>query len=141
MEDRIEAFLMSSPFKHIITPALTELKENYGLKKVDAEVLYFLSVCNGHDTPTDIYNRLLLNKGHISQAIETLLERGLISAEIDEYDKRSTHYNVTPEASESIHRIEEMLQSMKAQLLKGISEEEYTAFRQVLNKMYQNISR
>ncbi len=140
MEDRLDALFMCSPFKQVVASTLSEIKEEYDLKKVDIEVLYFLSVCGDRNTPTDVYKRLLLNKGHISQAIDSLTKHGFITAEIDENDKRCTHYNVTPESSVITERVRDLNKAMKKQLLKDISEDELTVFRTVLDKMYRNIS-
>ena len=124
MDNRMEVLLMCSPFKHVITSTLAKIKEEYGLKKVDVEVLYYLSICKEQNTPTDIYRRLMLNKGHISQALECLTEHGLIEARPDERDGRCTHYLVRPEAANIIRLIRDLQLDMERQLLKDISEEE-----------------
>jgi DNA-binding MarR family transcriptional regulator len=139
MDEQLEIALKGSDFKHLIDTQFDEIKRNYDLKKVEIEVLFFLSKCGSENTPTDIARRLNLNRGHVSQAIDALLKRGYIESAPDAEDRRSMHYSVTPDAQRVIDEIADVRMKMDKQILKGISDEELEVYRRISDKMIQNI--
>ena len=117
----------------------TRIKTDYDLKKVDIEVLYFLSNCKEKNTPTDIYKKLGLNRGHVSQAIDSLCRRELIIAVPDQKDRRYMHYMVSDKAGEIIEQIAEIKQELDRQIFKGITEEEILAYKKTTEKIFKNM--
>ena len=89
MDENIEIALKGGEFKRLLEYQFNIIKSTYGLKKVDIDVLFFLSNCNSENTPTDIYKRLRLNRGHVSQAIDALMKKGYLVAMPDSEDRRS----------------------------------------------------
>ena len=100
-----------------------------------------MSKCMGENTPTDIYKRHRINKGHISQAIDTLLKKGYVEALPDLTDRRIVHYTVSDKANHLIHEIEVEKKRFEDQILEGITEEEAVIFQKVTHKIIENISR
>jgi DNA-binding MarR family transcriptional regulator len=139
MDEQLEIALKGGDFKHLLTMQLDEIKKKYGLKKVEIEVLFFLSKCGNENTPTDITNRLNLNRGHVSQAIDALLKKKLIAAVADIQDRRCMHYTITTDAVTIIDEIANVKKKMDAQILKGISEEELAFYKKISEKMMENI--
>jgi DNA-binding MarR family transcriptional regulator len=116
-----------------------EIKKKHGLKKVEIEVLFFLSKCGNENTPTDITKRLNLNRGHVSQAIDALLKKELIVAAADAQDRRCMHYTITTNAVAVIDEIANAKEKMDRQILNGITEEELEFYKKISNKMIKNI--
>jgi DNA-binding MarR family transcriptional regulator len=116
-----------------------EIKKKYNLKKVEIEVLFFLSKCGNENTPTDITKRLNLNRGHVSQAIDVLLKKKLIAAVADEKDRRCMHYTITTNAVSIIDEIANVKNEMDRQVLQGITEEELVMYKKISDKMLKNI--
>jgi DNA-binding MarR family transcriptional regulator len=139
MDEQLEMALKGSDFKHLIDIQFDEIKKNHNLKKVEIEVLFFLSKCGSENTPTDVSRRLNLNRGHVSQAIDVLLKRGYIQSVPDAQDRRCMHYTVTEHADPVIREIASAKQKMDAQILKGITEEELALYKEISDRMIQNI--
>jgi DNA-binding MarR family transcriptional regulator len=139
MDEQLEIVLKGGDFKHLIDSQFDEIKKKYDLKKVEIEVLFFLSKCGNENTPTDITKRLNLNRGHVSQAIDSLLKRDYIAAAADEQDRRCMHYTITINAMEVIDKISDAKKQMDAHILKGITEEELETYKRISEKMLRNI--
>jgi DNA-binding MarR family transcriptional regulator len=139
VDEQLEIALKGGDFKRLIDTQFDEIKKKYGLKKVEIEVLFFLSKCGNENTPTDITNRLNLNRGHVSQAIDALLKRQLIAATADEQDRRCMHYTITTSAVAVIDKIAAAKKRMDEQILKGITEEELELYKKISEKMVKNI--
>jgi DNA-binding MarR family transcriptional regulator len=139
MDEQLEIALKGGDFKRLIDKQFDEIKRRYNLKKVDIEVLFFLSKCGNENTPTDITKRLNLNRGHVSQAIDILLKRQLITAVADEKDRRCMHYTITTSAVSVIDEIANVKKEMDRQILQGITEEELAVYKKISDKMIKNI--
>jgi DNA-binding MarR family transcriptional regulator len=139
MDEQLETALKGGDFKRLLDNQLDEIKKKYNLKKVEIEVLFFLSKCGNENTPTDITKRLNLNRGHVSQAIDVLLKRKYIAAVADEKDRRCMHYTITTDAVLIIDEIANVKKQMDQQILKGISEDELEIYKKVWDKMIKNI--
>jgi DNA-binding MarR family transcriptional regulator len=139
VDEQLEIALKGSDFKRLIDSQFDEIKKNHGLKKVEIEVLFFLSKCGNENTPTDITKRLNLNRGHVSQAIDVLLKKKLIAATADKQDRRCMHYTITANADTVIDEISKAKNRMDEQILKGITEEELAIYKKISEKMIQNI--
>jgi DNA-binding MarR family transcriptional regulator len=139
MDEQLEIALKGGDFKHLLDTQFDEIKKEHDLKKVEIEVLFFLSKCGNENTPTDITKRLNLNRGHVSQAIDSLLKRGFIVAVADAQDRRCMHYTITTSAVLIIDEIANVKKKMDQQILKGITEEELELYKKISEKMIKNI--
>jgi DNA-binding MarR family transcriptional regulator len=139
VDEQLEIALKGGDFKRLLDTQFDAIKKKYDLKKVEIEVLFFLSKCGNENTPTDITKRLILNRGHVSQAIDILLKRQLIAAVADEQDRRCMHYTITTNAVPIIDEIANVKKQMDAQILKGITQEELEMYKRISDKMIRNI--
>jgi DNA-binding MarR family transcriptional regulator len=139
MEEQLEIALKGNDFKRMLEVQFEEIKNKHGLKKVEIEVLFYLSKCGDEDTPTDVTNRLNLNRGHVSQAIDSLLQKDLIISIPDEQDRRCMHYAITPKASQIIEEIAVAKDNMDKIIFKGITKEEIEIYKKITEKMIKNI--
>ncbi|MGN0161567.1 MAG: MarR family winged helix-turn-helix transcriptional regulator [Lachnospiraceae bacterium] len=139
MDERLEIGLKGSEFKRALEEQFESVKKEFDLKKVDIEVLYYLSDCDCDNTPTDIYKRLKLNRGHVSQAIDDLVKRGYIIAMSDAKDRRSVHYVVTSYAKPLVHKIAVLREELDHKIFDGITEQEIAVYKKVTYKILQNI--
>jgi DNA-binding MarR family transcriptional regulator len=139
MDEQLEIALKGGDFKRLVDKQFDEIKKKHELKKVEIEVLFFLSKCGNENTPTDITKRLNLNRGHVSQAIDILLKRQLIDAVADEQDRRCMHYTITTNAVSVIDEIANVKKEMDSRILQGITEEELELYKKISDKMIKNI--
>ena len=102
MDGQMENFLQGGFFKKLMEEQMGDLRQKYDMKKAELEILYFLSKCGEHNTPTDIHYQLMMNRGHISQAVDSLCKRQLIVVMPDEKDRRFVHYLLSDAAQEIV---------------------------------------
>jgi DNA-binding MarR family transcriptional regulator len=75
----------------------------YGLQPVQFEALYYLSICNRYsNTAKAVAEYLGLTKGTVSQSIKVLENKGLLTKQADDKDKRITHLSVTAAGSDLV---------------------------------------
>ena len=139
MDEQLEVALKGGEFKRLLESQFSEIRKKYDLKKVDMEVLFFLSNCDDEDTPTDIYRHLKLNRGHVSQAIDDLCRRNLIVAIPDRNDRRFMHYKISDRAEAIIRDIASVSEEIDRKIFMGISEEEMILYKKITDKVYYNI--
>ena len=80
MDKQIDMMLQGGQFKKLLEEQSVELRQRYDMKRAELEILYFLSRCGTHNTSTDIHRQLMMNRGHISQAVDNLCRRNYIIA-------------------------------------------------------------
>lgn len=136
---QMETMLQGGQFKKLIEEQSMDLRHKYDLKKAELEILYFLSRCGTHNTSTDIHHQLMMNRGHISQAVDSLCKRRYIVAIPDKNDRRYVHYEILESAQTIISELAKKREEMNEQIFEGISEEELRVFRSVSNKIRKNI--
>lgn len=139
MDSQIESFLQGGQFKKLLEEQSMELRQKYELKKAELEILYFLSRCGTHNTSTDIHRQLMMNRGHISQAVDSLCRRQYITAIPDQDDRRYIHYEISDSARGIIMELTRRREEMNRRILEGISEEELKVFRDVSARIRKNI--
>lgn len=135
----METMLQGSQFKKLLEEQSMELRQKYDMKRAELEILYFLSRCGQHNTSTDIHQQLMMNRGHVSQAVDSLCRRRYIIAIPDQKDRRYVHYEILSPAQEIVAEMAKQREKMSAQILNGISEDELKVFRMVSAKIKRNI--
>ena len=140
VERQIEAMLKGGQFKQILENYVKTLRERYGLKRTEIEVLYYISHCSERNTAKDIRLSLHVNKGFISQTMGTLSQKGYILAVKDSADCRVVHYMITKDAEQVTEEIDFAIDRLYTALFAGISEDDREALRRIATKMAHNIS-
>lgn len=141
MDRQIESILQGGQFKKLLDEQSAGLRRKYDLKKAELEILYFLSRCGEHNTSTDIHYQLMMNKGHISQAVDSLCRRELITAIPDKEDRRYIHYEILDSAQEIVEEMAKRREETNRKIFEGISEEERKVFAEVSAKIRNNIKK
>lgn len=141
MEKQIDNILRGGQFKMLLEKQLSDIREKYGLKRIELEILYYLSQCKGKNTSTDIHKYLKMNKGHISQAVDCLCKKNYLSAALDQEDRRYVHYTITDQADVIIQDITEKWARLHQRIFDGISREDLEKFRKISEKMKENMEK
>ena len=139
MDVQTESFLQGGKFKKLLEEQTIGLRQKYDIKKAELEILYFLSRCGKENTSTDIHHQLVMNRGHISQAVDSLCKRKYILAIHDQNDRRYVHYELQDSAREIIAEVTRIREEMNQRIIEGISEDELQIFLQVASKIKNNI--
>ena len=86
MKDPLEALLYGSQFRKLLEKKYETIEKRYGLYNIDILILLFLENAGENDTPKDIMEMKLFTKGHISQALGRLQQKGYVKIEHDHRD-------------------------------------------------------
>lgn len=141
MDSRVEIALKGNEFKRVLEKYFNTIKKEHELKKVDIEVLLYLSQCGAKDTPTDIYKTLGLNRGHVSQAIDTLIKKDYVQAVADIHDRRIMHYLVLDNAQKITSEIASLKRKFDQKIFDGLSQEEIIEYKRITLKIMQNLKK
>lgn len=141
MEEKIEGLLRGSEFKKLRECKLSEIRKQYNLKRIEIEILYFLSKSGSNDTSADICKHLKANKGHISQAVDNLSKQNYLVAIPDTNDRRYVHYQVSEEAKEIVEIIAKKWSELNKELFAGITPEEMEELKRIAGKIGKNMER
>ena len=135
-----ESLLKGRQFKQILENQLHSLRDQYGLKRAEIEVLYFLSCSGNSNTATGIAENLCVNKGNVSQITSSLIQKGLITAEKDDRDYRVVHYHMTDAAAPVIEEIRTAISNLYANLFRDISDRDQATLKRIAEQLADNIS-
>ena len=141
MDIQMESILQGGQFKKLLSEQSMELRQKYDLKKAELEILYFLSKSGSHNTSTDIHHQLLMNRGHISQVIDSLCRRKFIVAIPDQEDRRYVHYELLDSDREIADEMARRREEINRQIFDGISEEERKVFWSVSSRINENMKK
>jgi len=141
MDIQVEAILYGGQFKKLLEARSAQVRNKYDIKKAELEILYFLSRCGNSNTASDIYHQLMMNRGHISQAVENLCKRKFIVAIPDENDRRYVHYEIQEPAKDILKELTAGREEMYKLITSDISEDEMKTFREVASKIKLNIEK
>ena len=140
MDKQIDMMLQGGQFKKLLEEQSVELRQRYDMKRAELEILYFLSRCGTHNTSTDIHRQLMMNRGHISQAVDNLCRRNYIIAIPDKNDRRYVHYEISDHARELVIEMTKKREAMNQKILKGVPEEKLKVYREVSEMIRANIN-
>ena len=140
MDKQIDMMLQGGQFKKLLEEQSVELRQRYDMKRAELEILYFLSRCGTHNTSTDIHRQLMMNRGHISQAVDNLCRRNYIIAIPDKNDRRYVHYEISDHARELVIEMTKKREAMNQKILKGVPEEKLKVYREVSEMIGENIN-
>ncbi len=141
MVDAAEINLRGGKFKRLMERELSDLRKEYGLKRIKMEVLYLLDSGAGNDTVAQIADFLNANRGHISQTAESLCEKGYLVSIQDQKDRRYVHFILTDRGRAVCVPIREQWHALMQELFAGLTEEELEAYRRISAKIRQNMER
>ncbi|MBR1918643.1 MAG: MarR family transcriptional regulator [Spirochaetales bacterium] len=139
MDRKLELLLKGNAFCNMVESFSADLRKRYGLKKNEIEVLFFLGCCSECNTPSKVASMTQMTRGHVSQAIDTLLDRNLITGVQDERDRRSVHYFVTDEAKVIVRELERSHDKMEERFFEGITSEERETLERIILKLSSNM--
>ena len=112
--------------------------EAYGITIIETDILAFLRNNPDKDTARDIVEYRMLQKGNVSQAVEHLIRKGLLSRRQDEKDRRLIHLSLTPTAVEVTAAIRAARKQLLDQLFQDFSSGEILLYQELNQKLFKN---
>ena len=116
-----------STFRHILKlyeRLFQDVCRRHGLTQNELRILSFLIHHPTRDTAGDIVQLRMLPKGHASQGVDTLMQKGLLQRRQDASDRRRQHLSLTPAAATVVQEIEQCTEQFEASLFAGFSPQE-----------------
>lgn len=120
---------------------LKSVCEEYNLTLIEAKVISFLHNNPGKDTAADIAELRMLQKSNVSQAVEILFQKSMISREQDKSDRRKIHLSLTPKAYPITVSIDKISKKFHEKIFMGLSENEFETFVAINEKIKENIQK
>lgn len=118
---------------------LEEPRRRYSLSQIEVKILSFLSNNPDKDTAAEISYIRMLPKGNVSQAVDSLIKKGLILRIIDEHDKRKYHLKLTEKSVEITADIDRANDAYFEYVYQGFSAEEMELYMQMNQKILKNV--
>ena len=139
MNDHFELLIMGQQFKKLYEKCYGHIMQTYGLKKIDIDVLYFLSHSGKQDTAKDIANLIYVSKAHVSKAIENLHQKALIDLIAEPSDRRYVHISISGSGQQIVDEIKQIRAKTEKILFDGISPEDRELLLRLSYQIADNI--
>jgi DNA-binding MarR family transcriptional regulator len=99
-----------------------------------------LQVIREHDdlTQTDIAECVFKDQASVARMISLLLTRGLLASEPSPHDGRRARLRVTPTGLQTLDAVEPVVLNNRTIALKGLSEDDLTVLKLLLERIYAN---
>ena len=117
---------------------LRSICEKYRLTLLEATILSFLHNNPGVDTAADITELRMLSKGNVSQAVESLIQKGLLLREQDGADRRRIHLHPTTAAAAITVSLEEGRRQFQAEVFCGLSPGDLELYDRINHRIAEN---
>lgn len=141
MNYALDTLLYGMQFRKLMEKEMQPIETEYGLYKIDVQILLYLKHAGEQNTSKDIMQMNMFTRGHISQSLSRLQKKGLVRMEQDQEDRRCTHNYLTEDASAVIRKIEKISKKIREIILDGVTQEEQKVFASVAQKMTHNIEK
>ena len=134
-----EFLSITNLFNKLYSGSINVVAAEFGMSKVEVDVLLFLHNNPQYDTARDIVEYRHIAKSYVSKAVELLVKRGALSIREDEKDRRISHLEVTKEAAVPLKKAQEAQVGVMEKIFRGITEEEKQMFEKILCRMSSNL--
>ena len=118
---------------------LDPVADNYGLKRVELDVLLFLANYPQHNTATEIVDGCGLVKSHVSAAVNRLEDLGYLERYYYDDNRRTIHLELTEASNAPIAEGQRAQKICEQKLFAGLTQEELDYGKTVLQKIGENI--
>lgn len=131
-------YLLGLPFRVFINQVAVEFRN----RKIELTFEQFVMLRLIHEDENiiqqDIANRLQKDKSIIVRQMNDLFEQNLVVSQTNRNDKRKKNLALTPTGIETMNRLSDLVLYVSNKLLSNVNENDYLAFRRVLNKIQEN---
>lgn len=138
----IESLMMINlnKFRKLNERKLENVMKKFDLRKIDMDIIICLATYKDMRTAKDIASMEMFTKGHISQSIKRLKERGYITVSQDENDMRMQNLQVSERTKSIIEEISAIKDELEKSVFDGVTEKEIETMKEVFKKICSNIN-
>jgi len=128
---------LSRKLKKLYRKKCAEAGSAFGLVQSEIDVLLFLANNKGFDTAMDVVKYRSVSKALVSRAVESLTERGYLSAHTDPVDRRYAHLTLTDNAAPAVRALQGAQEAFADLLRQETTPEERAVMAAVLDRLCQ----
>lgn len=110
----------------------------HGLALTEVDIIAFLHNNPERDTAADIVELRMMQKGNVSQAVESLLQKGMVRREPDSGDRRRIHLKLTEAAERIAPEISASRDALLDKLFRGFTPEEKSVYSALTLRIFEN---
>lgn len=125
-------------FKKLIDTSFLKISKETNLTVNEIRVLLFLYQNEKLDIASDIVEKLMISKSHISFSVESLKNKGYIEKVLDTQNKKKLHLKLTNKAEKIVNLLDNEQNKLKDTLLQNIDEQEKKQFKDTFDKILKN---
>lgn len=139
MNQSVEAMLYGRQFRKLLEKELNSVEKEYGLCKIDIQILFYLYTAGVRNTARDIMELNLFTKGHISQSLSRLQRKHLITMVHDDADRRCVHNFLTASAQRIVGKVSRAYMRVNAVVFRDVTDDEKQVLLSVAQKINHNM--
>lgn len=109
-----------------------------GLSLTEVDIIAFLHNNPERDTAADIVELRMMQKGNVSQAVESLMCKGMVRREPDGGDRRRIHLKLTAAAESLTPEIAQARENLVELLLRDFTPEEREQYLALTQRLFRN---
>lgn len=136
MDNSLHYLIMANQM--LVQKALLDKLKDTGLTIGQPKILDFLKEHDGRNQK-EIAKACFLEAGSLTTILNGMEEKGLITRQILNGNKRSFHIFMTDKGKEKQQLISNAFSEIEKKAVLDISEEEYNSFMSVYEKIYKNL--
>ena len=126
-------------FKSAYDQALDPVAQRWALTRMELDLLLFLSNNPAHNTAAEAVRLRRWTKSHVSAAVHSLQDKGLLSAEHPEGNRKTLLLIPLPAAGAMVRDGQAAQQSFYQAMYRGFTPEEQQALEAISEKIARNI--
>lgn len=136
MVDILEYFLSA---EEVYDDYRKQVEQKFGLTAKEIDVLIFLANNPEYDRAADVSRIRKITKSHVSLAVHSLCEKGLLTRNFSGSDKKNAHLVPTEKAQPVIEFGRQKQREFSQALFAGFTEEEKKEFFTLHDKIAENL--
>lgn len=122
----------------IIDRPLNKIAKETNLTLNEVRVLLFLYENEKLDIASEIVEKLMISKAHVSVSVETLVNKKYIEKIQDNKNKKKFHLKITRNSKDILDLLDVEIEKLKKDLTKDISKQDEEIFKKTIKKIIQN---
>ena len=113
-----------SLMKRLYDQVMEPVCRNYGITRMELDILLFLANNPCYDTAADIIGRRQLTKSHVSSSVRRLEERGLLGRTFRQGNRKTVHLSLLAGSAPIVKEGRNAQKQYFSEIFKGFSKEE-----------------
>lgn len=125
--------------KRLYREMLRPVMQRYGMTRMELDILLFLANNPAYDTARDIVRLRMLSKSQVSASLETLEQRGYLSARHAAENRKVVHLQLLPPSDAAVADGRDAQAAFLGVLTRGVPQQELKAFERTAARFADNI--